>query len=434
MRLKINYNIVILFLFSIFPFLLITGPFLSDLFCIVIGLFYVYYNFEKKNWKAFFDIYKNYIYFFVSFYIYLNINSFFSFDPKISFLSTIPFFRIILYIFALALFFSKFKNLYKIFLISFFFAVTILLMDSLLQFILERNILGNKVGINNRISSFFGDELIMGSYVTRLLPICLACSIIANLRHKYFINILLIFISGILVALSGERLACFYYVCTISIYLMITKKYLLTFFLAIIISLYSLNLYKPTIIERFVINTIDQLNQTNSVFSYRHTLHYKTAFEMFLDKKLLGHGIKSFRHLCSKEKYKNLIQLKKNNDKKKFAKEKSQDVGYIDEYENGCNTHPHNIFLEYLSELGITGVLFLIMIYVYTFFNFARLFIKSFLIKSINHLSVAKSIVLSGILLQLFPLLPSGSYFNNYMMIVFYLSIGFYLSLLKYKE
>ena len=155
---------------------------------------------------------------------------------------------------------------------------------------------------------------------------------------------------------------------------------------------------------------------------------------MFLDKKLFGHGIKSFRHLCSEKKYENLIQLKQNNDKKKFAKEKSQDARYIDEYKNGCNTHPHNIFLEYLSELGITGVLFLIMIYVYTFFNFARLFIKSFLIKSINHLSVAKSIVLSGILLQLFPLLPSGSYFNNYMMIVFYLSIGFYLSLLKYKE
>ena len=55
----------------------------------------------------------------------------------------------------------------------------------------------------------------MGSYVSRLLPIILGCSIIINLKNKYLINLLIIFISGILIVLSGERLAGFYYIGTI---------------------------------------------------------------------------------------------------------------------------------------------------------------------------------------------------------------------------
>ena len=45
--------------------------------------------------------------------------------------------------------------------------------------------------------------------------------------------------------------------------------------------------------------------------------------------------------------------------------------------------------------------------------------------------NVAKSLILSGIFFQLFPLVPSGSFFNNWMMIIFNLSIGFYFSTLK---
>ena len=426
----IYYKSVILTLFSIFPFLLISGPFLSDIFCITLGLIYIFYNFKTKNWRDFFNIYKIYIYFFLFFYIYININSFFSFDSKISFLSSIPFFRIILYIFAIALFFSKFKVLYKIFYLSFLVALTILFIDSVFQFYFDKNILGLKIVVSNRISSFFGDELIMGSYVSRLLPISLACSFMLNLDKKYLINILLIFFSGVLIALSGERLAAFYYLGTILIYFLLVRKYFLNFFIIMMISIFSLNFYKPLIIERFYNNTINQMNQTGSVFSYRHTLHYKTAYEMYLDKKFFGHGLKSFRNICSEEKYQNSIQLKQLLDKK-IQNEENNQVNYITEYMNGCNTHPHNIFLELLSELGIIGVFFLIITYIYTCLNFLKSFVQNFLIKNLKQFYIAKSLVLGGVILQLFPLVPSGSFFNNYMMIIFYFSVGFYLSLLN---
>ena len=112
---------------------------------------------------------------------------------------------------------------------------------------------------------------------------------------------------------------------------------------------FLINTVKPNSFERFYSNTISQLKEKSSVFSYRHTLHYITSYEMFLDKKFLGHGLKSFRNLCSDEKYESMIKLKQDNDLAKLIKEDAnKDYTYINEFKNGCNTHPHNIFRKFI--------------------------------------------------------------------------------------
>ena len=425
---KVN-NLVYLII-SIFPILFITGPFLTDLFCIFLGLLFLIYNFRNNNFQKFFEDYKLYIYFFFIYYLYLNFNSFFSFNPKISLATSAPFIRIILFIFALALFLSKFKNLYKVFYISFFLSVCLLFTDSIIQFVFEVDIFRGKEVHVNRISSFFGDELIMGSYVSRLLPIVLAISFLTNINNKYFFNIIILCLSFFLIIFSGERLAAFYYIGIISIYFLLVKKYLLTFIVIIMISFTLGVFFKPNLIDRFYNNTISQLNEANSIYSYRHTLHYLTAYQMFLDKKFLGHGLKSFRYKCSEDRYQNFVSLKQKTDKENLIKNKKSHK-YVDEFKNGCNTHPHNIYLENMSELGVFGLLFLIMIFFYSLIKFLKYFFQYIFIGNINDLNLARSLLLAGILLQLFPLVPSGSYFNNWMLIIFCLSIGFYLSLLK---
>ena len=55
----------------------------------------------------------------------------------------------------------------------------------------------------------------------------------------------------------------------------------------------------------------------------------KTAFNMFLDKPILGHGPKMFRVICKNEKYQ---------------------VGI-----KPCDTHPHNFYIQLLAETGIIG-------------------------------------------------------------------------------
>ncbi len=425
---KLNYDLILKFLTLAFPFLLISGPLLSDLACIILGLIFIIYNIKKKNWAVFFDDYKKYIYFFALFYIYLNVNSLFSFDPKISFFKSATFIRIIFFIFAIAFFFEKFKNLYGIFYLSFFICINILLVDSILIYLFGFNILGNEIETSNRISSLFGDELIMGSYISRLMPIALGCSFLVEYKKKYFLNLIILLISGILVALSGERVAAFYYLGTIFIYFLLIKKYFFKFVISFVLILVLGLFNNLNVIDRFYHNTINQFKETNSYFSYRHTLHYITAYEMFLDKKILGHGLKSFRYKCNDEKYVKSIKLKQEKD------QKLDKNFYTFQFNNGCNTHPHNIFLEYLSELGLVGVLFFISIYFYILFKFARLYFQNLFYKKNNNIIFAKIIILGGVLLQLFPLIPSGSFFNNYMLIIVNLSLGFYLSLINKND
>ena len=199
------------------------------------------------------------------------------------------------------MFLSIFKNLYKVFYFSFCLCVIFLFFDSIIQFLFDVDIFRNKEVHENRISSFFGDELIMGSYISRLLPIFLGCSLLINLNSKYLFNLLILFFTGILVILSGERLAAFYYIGIVLIYFILIKKYFFSFISIILISIFLGISFKPTFVDRFYFNTIKQLKETSSIFSYRHTLHYLTAYEMFLDKKLLGHGLKSFRYKCSEK-------------------------------------------------------------------------------------------------------------------------------------
>ena len=64
-----------------------------------------------------------------------------------------------------------------------------------------------------------------------------------------------------------------------------------------------------------------------------------TALNIWSQNKVIGTGPGSFRHECNLEKYKLTLKYKS----------------------NSCSTHPHNYYLEILSELGFLGILFFII-------------------------------------------------------------------------
>ena len=63
------------------------------------------------------------------------------------------------------------KNLLKKLFFSFVFSFALLIFDGYFQYFFGYNIVGFKLAEGPRVSSFFGDELILGSYVTRFFPI-----------------------------------------------------------------------------------------------------------------------------------------------------------------------------------------------------------------------------------------------------------------------
>ena len=201
-------NLVIL-PFLLFPFLLISGSFLPDFVISLSAIIFLIYCFKNKDFKYFKSYY--FLFFFII-YIYLNINSFFSFDPKISFQTTITYIRMIIFSLCFGLVIKK-KFFIKFFFFSFYLSYIILLIDSLIQLKTGFNIIGYPASY--RISSFFGKELIMGSFVSRTLPFILGILFYLDIKNKEFLALILLLISGTLIFVSGERLAFAYFIITI---------------------------------------------------------------------------------------------------------------------------------------------------------------------------------------------------------------------------
>jgi len=161
----IFYNIPIT-LFSLLPFFLITGPFLSDLSISLIAISFLIYCFNKKDFSYF---KKKYFYFFLVFWGYLIFNSLinnFNFDSlKISFF----YFRYGVFVIAITTLLNKDDAVIKYFFYCIFICFTALVIDGFYQYFFEKNILGWQLG--GRVTSFFGEEKILGSYLSRLWPI-----------------------------------------------------------------------------------------------------------------------------------------------------------------------------------------------------------------------------------------------------------------------
>jgi O-antigen ligase len=469
-------------LIILFPFFLIK-PASADIACVFLGILYLIFCIIKKDFN---DFKNNIFYFFLIIFFYINISSFFSFKPLVSFETSLPYLRLVIFIVALSFFFKKVINLKLYFYYSFLISILILLLGSIFQIWSGHNPWGFVPNETTRISSLFGNKLVMGSYVTRLLPLFLGIGLLLNFKK---LNFFLLIISLILVILSAERVSFAYFLICVAFYFYLSFSfkhffYSIAFFLIIFFSLF---LIFPKNYERLFIHTYNQVKESKNVLglSYRHNLHYITAWNMFLDKKIIGQGLKTFRYLCDNPKFtvqKKIIDdhtvispdkgyltinpikingidhiqfLVKNNqseiilDKninitlgsllKYFVDNRSQQVdrnqkiySYY-EHLNGCNTHPHNIYLQFLSELGIVGFILFSIIFIYSL-SCVIILSKKKLTKELTKIEKCSILTLLCVVISMFPFFPSGNYFNNWILIISYLPIGFYLYLTKDKN
>ena len=402
----IFYTVPII-LFSLLPFFLITGPFLSDLSVSFISLLFLIHCLREKN----FSYFKNkYFYFFLIFWIYLLINSLinnFNLDSlKISFF----YFRYGFFVIAIIALLEVENKFIKYFFYSIFFCFVALILDGFYQYFNGQNILGWKSSV--RTSSFFGEEKILGSYLSRLWPIFFGLSIVIIKKKNFLFSlVILIFIlSEALVFLSGDRSAFFYmnlsalFVILFSKKLAILRVYTL---LGSVILLIIISYINPTAKERVFDLTLEQMNLNNKndenknseyyIFSKTHTHHYISAYRMYLDNKILGVGVKNFRKFCKYEKYSKSIL--------------------------SCATHPHNTYIQILSEIGLIGFLFLITVLIYfLIYMFKHLLLK---IKGNSYFTDFEICILSGISMYLWPIIPTGNVFNNWLTIVMIINLPF---------
>jgi O-antigen ligase len=400
----IFYNVPV-FLFSLIPFFLITGPFLSDLAISLISLLFLIYSLRQKN----FSYFKNkYFYIFLIFWSYLILNSLinnFNLDSlKISFF----YFRYGVFVIAVICLLEINYKIIKYFFYCIFVCFIALILDGFYQYFVGENILGFKG--SERISSFFGDEKILGSYLSRMWPIFFGLSIfILKKNNKLFFLFIIIFIlSEVLIFISGDRTA-FFNINLSAIFIILLSKKLFklrafTLITSLIIIMF-ISFFNPTAKERVFDQTLSQMNLSSKskkqeeiyIFSREHTHHYITAYRMYLDNKILGVGVKNFRKFCSDKKY--------------------------IESESSCAPHPHNTYIQILSETGIIGFLFLIIVLIYFCSKvFKHLILR---VRGKHYFSDFEICILSGIAIYLWPFAPTGNIFNNWLNIVMILNFPF---------
>jgi O-antigen ligase len=382
----------------IIPFL-IWGPFLPDLIVSLSALVFLVYVGRKKKFYYFNN--KPLIIFFIFCIYCILVSIFIAKDRMLSFESSLFYFRIGLFACLIWYLIDKNKKILSYFYYILVVCFSTLILDGYIQFFTGINIVGlPKSGA--RLSSFFGDELILGSYLSRLFPLLFALFLIKekNQAELYFMSILFILLSG-LIYISGERASFFLFILSYIFIIFFLEKFakfkiILSFFSLILILVITFN--NKAVSDRMVFNPLSTIKE--SIFTPAHDSLISTAYNMFLDKPLAGHGPKMFRVICKDEKYA---------------------VGITP-----CMTHPHNFYVQLLAETGIIGFSFLFSAFVYVLYCAYRQF-KSIVLRQKRYLTNYQVCLLAGILITVWPLTTNGNFFHNWLMIVYSLPVGFYL-------
>ena len=408
-----NTNLINLIIVSIIPFL-IWGPFFPDLIVSISALFFLFYVFKNKEFHFFNN--KPLIIFFIFCVYCILLSVFVAEDIMLSFESSLFYFRIGVVSCFIWHLIDKNKSILTLFYYALVLCFSALVVDGYIQYFTGVNLAGFKIS-GNRVSSFFGHEWIMGSYLSRLFPLLFALFLIKKKQKYeiYFIGALFILVD-VLIFMSGERSAFFFLNLSTVFIIILIKEYqkfrLVTFIIAII-CVVILSLNSSTLNERMFKDPAKDMGLTKSseeavIFSPQHDSLIRTAYNMFKDQPLLGHGPKMFRIVCADEKYATGV--------------------------NPCLTHPHNFYIQLLAETGIIGFLFLFSALVYVIFTALRQ-LKSIIFKQNRPLSDYQVCLLAGMLITVWPLTTNGNFFKNWLMIAYSLPVGFYLqSIYSIKE
>ena len=409
-----NKNIIN-YLYILLPVALISGPFLPDLFIVIISIYFIS---NINHFKSDYIFSKKFYWIFVLFYLTICASSLISEYNLYSLKPSVTYLRFGL--FAMGSYFLISRNHEIILKLSKIFLIILLTLftDSIFQFLFGYNLIGLIQSDDFRVTSFFGKDEILGSYVARLFPFIISLLIFSkeefNLKINSFFFIFIFLSSSLITVLSAERTSLVLLI--LSIILMFftcrkIRKLIFYSFVIVLISLTTIIFSSEKVKKRMFDQTINQLGLTTDservvIFSKTYEGHYTLALKMLKQKPILGYGPKSFRKFCSEPE------------------------NYINEV--ACTTHPHNVLMQLLAETGLIGLMFYLFIYFFISFKLIITAFKSFFNKDYYQKDYL-TLIYIFYFINLFPIAPSGNFFNNWLSAIYYLPLGYMLFLYNYE-
>ena len=401
-----NFSFLKLIIF-LFPFSFLTGPFLPDFLIVLMSIISIYFLY--KNQFSDFYINKLYLIFFLTFFFIIILSSLLSqniLNSLIHFDGPIFYFRYLFFIIFIQQILIKDFRILKLLYNSILISTLFLLFDGIFQWIFSFDMLGIK---NNsiRVTGVFGSEEILGHYLGFIAPILYILNLyfFKNTSKLYIlINILILLFCLFVTLISGDRtglLKLTFFLIAIFLFDKSVRKYL-TYLLLIFIFISVILINSSQNLKFRYSETVNQMMDARISFipfNRNHENHIIGSYRMFIDKPLIGHGPQGFRLYC------------KNNINYNFS-------------ENVCNNHPHNYYFQSLAELGILGFVLILGFYLYLcLFMIKRLSI-AFISKHTTNLESVKSLFLSHLLINFFPLMPHFNFYNNWTNSLLFLNIS----------
>jgi len=407
LELAFNYlkKFFLKYFFLIYLILYIGGPAPINLFLTIIAIFSLPLIFKKfkiileDNFTILITLFFFYL-FFKELYNYKNFN----FD----FFSFLRFYFVFLFI-------RFFIN--SISLNSIKYLIIIVVLDGIFQFTFGFNILGYEIYESSRLTGFFDDEPIIGSFVMKFGSLFLLDLFDSNKsKNKYFLNIIYIFLVFTLVLVSNERMPFLQilFMLIIILFLFQIKYSFKNIFVILFISLIvSCTFYFSETIKTRYMKSIYDLNQLlldlkedpellNSKKSSLkdYYLNFNSGIEIWKSNYIFGSGFRYYNSNCNNFHKSSYLQY-------------------------GCSTHPHSIVIETLSDHGLVGLIILYSIFIY-------IFLFSYKFIPINNLWPFLSLFVVS-----FPFVTSQSLYSSYYGSIFWLFVylcSFYTKLTKEKK
>ena len=303
--------------------------------------------------------------------------------------------------------------------IFYFFSSIVLfvIFDVVYQFYIGKDLFGYVSPFVHKNTGPFFDEAIAGGFIQRFSLFTfftfMLYSSVKKTSVKIYILSLLFFLTIISIIFSGNRMPLLLFMLSIFL-IMITNKTLKKYLIQILIFMFVISLITINSNDRlkqYYDTFYNQSEKIISLYSYRiigigsdipsnerpsYIYEFDAGISTFKLNKYIGGGIKSFRFNCPKRKITN--------------RERTT-----------CNMHPHNYFLEILTDLGIIGFLiFVTLIFLVIF--------KSYKILIYNKYKYTFSPFFYIFLMEIFPLKSSGSFFTTNNSVIIFFTLGVIVS------
>lgn len=351
-------------------------------------------------------------------------------SPFHSFIKSLLFLKYLFFYFCIRFLCEKEILNLKFFFISSLLCVAFVSFDLLYQYYFGHDIFGYKQEGVRKLGGPFDDELIAGSYLQRfsLFAFFTVPLFFKSFSKKHSLGIIfLLFLIVLLgIILSGNRFPLILFFFSVFLVLLFEKqirKYLLMFlisfgFILIVVLNFEnkdpedkeLLVAQPGAVKENFNQFYNEINQIGEAilkgdFNKANAPSYLKEFYSFYHtwslNKFIGGGIKNFRFYCH------------------FRK---------DSHIHKCNMHPHNYYLEILTETGVIGLINVLLIFfILIYLSFYKQYFKKNLSQNSNLLIPFLFLFLT----EIFPIRSSGSFFTTGNAVYLFMLMGIIIGLIR---